>query len=318
MSRSIASLALVALLAGCTGSTEGGYDSGSAEDIVAADALEVEDIVFSDETAYPDLIDVGCPAMIVISTGTFKMGCDSDLDELCVDEWGLPLADARPAHIVNVPSYRIDRCEVTNIEYLNFINGRGVNDCYGHHCFLVSETDFVKWSSDEWDLLDGKEHHPIVGVTWYGAQFYCEWLGNRLCSEAEWEKAARGSDYRTYPWGNDEPTCEYAVIDDNGNGCGTFGTMSVGSKPEGASPYGILDMSGNAMEWVLDCYHHDYQGAPDDVSAWTSDCDEPLIRIARGGYYQSWFPSEVTVFARYLHNALYTGYGLGFRCCAAP
>jgi len=162
----------------------------------------------------------------------------------------------------------------------------------------------------------GREDHPMNCVDWDQAKAYCAWEGKRLCTEAEWEKAARGADGRLYPWGNEVATCEYAVMDEGGNGCGTGTTMAVGSKPLGASPYGALDMSGNLSEWVEDEWHENYIGAPTDGSAWV---DSPRVfgRVIRGGCFGH--------HADYLRSSN-RGYGyptvggqsVGIRCCKSP
>lgn len=98
-----------------------------------------------------------------------------------------------------------------------------------------------------------KSDHPVNCVDWDQAVAYCQWEGKRLPTEAEWEKAARGTDGRIYPWGNTAPDCNRAQY----GKCGGQ-TVSVGTKPAGSSPYGVLDMAGNVDEWVADWYDSDY------------------------------------------------------------
>ena len=149
-------------------------------------------------------------------------------------------------------------------------------------------------------------------VDWNQASAFCTWSGKRLCTESEWEKAARGTDGRLYPWGNEGVSCAYAVTDDK---CGVHGTLPVGSKPAGASPYGALDMAANVAEWVEDDYHSSYDGAPSDESAWV-DSPRAASRVQRGGGWNTigWFP-PLRASSRYPEDPAYGGYHGGFRCC---
>jgi len=155
-----------------------------------------------------------------------------------------------------------------------------------------------------------RDDHPVVFLPWSDARAYCEWVGARLPTEAEREKAARGTDERLFPWGNEPPTPERAIYRRN---WGYEGTETVGSRPAGASPYGLLDAGGNVWEWCEDWYDPDYYAV--------SPVEDPTgprsgrARILRGG---SW-DSRPTVLCTSCRNWGYTGYregDFGFRCAA--
>jgi len=204
-----------------------------------------------------------------------------------------------------VPTFQIDKYEVTVALYRRCVDAGSCGPPIGgYQC--------------TWDE-NGKEDHPVDCMWWNSAGNFCAWAGKRLCSESEWEKAARGTDGRKYPWGNETATCEYAVMNDgSGQGCGTEGTMAVGSKPAGASPYGALDMAGNAMEWVEDDYHPTYTEAPTDGSAWV-DSPRAGNRSIRGGSFARIVGVLYSSFREY--DFPWEGSLLkepGVRCCRTP
>lgn len=151
--------------------------------------------------------------------------------------------DEGPLHVAYINGFYIDNYEVTNGDYKEFI------DATGHKA-----PDHWADQSDA-DRSDGSaypqkiKNHPVVFVDWYNAVSYCKWKSKRLPTEWEWEKAARGTDGRTYPWGND-----FDMTKSNNPIAESEGTLPVGSYPEGVSPYGLFDMSGNVWEWVQDEY----------------------------------------------------------------
>jgi len=175
------------------------------------------------------------PGMVLIPAGEFPMGCVPD-DPACEER-------EKPRRQVYLDAFYIDRTEVTAAQYRACAKA-GV-------CAVPTKYDST-WRTK------GHDNHPMNGVTWNDADTYCRWAKKRLPTEAEWEKAARGTDDRLYPWGNEAPSCQRAVIREGGqDGCGKKGTWPVGSKPSGASPYGVLDMVGGVWEWLAD--YHDPQ-----------------------------------------------------------
>ncbi|MCQ3936681.1 MAG: hypothetical protein DPW18_06495 [Chloroflexi bacterium] len=205
----------------------------------------------------------GAP-LVYIPEGEFQMGSD---DNRTYD-------DNRPRHSVFLDAFWIDKFEVTNRQYaLCVSDGK---------CELPSDKKSVTrpeyYGSTEFD------DYPVIHSDWYKAKAYCEWAGRRLPTEAEWEKAARGTDERIYPWGNEPPNKD--LLNYNSN---IGDTTQVGRYEPGKSPYGVYDMAGNVWEWVSDFYGYDYYKSspysnpkgPDSAEA-----DMESARVLRGG---SWF-----------------------------
>lgn len=200
-------------------------------------------------TSVPTLVPsaaVDLSSMVYVPAGEFIMG-------------GYSRAEESPPHVVDLQAFYIDRTVVTREQWVVFLNALGTERlaCDGHHCgfggstFLESLGRYALAVYDpvRGELVESDVHAdlPAYWVSWYGARSYCAWLGKRMPTEAEWEKAARGTDARRFPWGND-------VL---GNELMGGGMYAVGSRPNNSSPYGMYDVF-NAAEWVADWYAPNY------------------------------------------------------------
>ncbi|MDO9117031.1 MAG: SUMF1/EgtB/PvdO family nonheme iron enzyme [Nitrospira sp.] len=239
--------------------------------------------------------------MALIPSGEFRMGTAEGSDGL---------ADEHPERLVFLHAFLLDRFEVTNEAYAAFVQSTG------HRPPANNNPASTIWDGATYPQAIAK--HPVVNVSWDDAVAYCQWSGKRLPTEAEWEKAARGTDGRRYPWGNDwswtkansasywaGQTIEFQSGADweafwiKGDGArlvkengikGEILTLPVGSFPDGASPYGIHDLAGNAAEWVQDWYDPNYYR-----SAPLSDPRGPergAIKSMRGG---SWLKPAISL-----------------------
>ena len=243
--------------------------------------------------------------MVLVPAGKFWMGC-SARDSICQK-------DEKPGRKVYLDAFEIDRTEVTVAQYRACVRAG--------KCSKPDESECYVWAGSAWkkgaelSAAFKRDDHPVVCVNWNDATAYCGWAGKKLPTEAQWEKAARGTDGRVYPWGDDKASCRYAVMDDGGKGCGTGGTMAVGSKPSGASPSGAFDMAGNVWEWTADWYGDSYyRNGPTKNPSGASGGS---YRVLRGG---SWNYN-----AAFLRTSNRDGFApgnrsdyLGFRCARSP
>jgi formylglycine-generating enzyme required for sulfatase activity len=236
------------------------------------------------------------PELILIPAGEFLMGSDLKRDKVAYQ-------DEQPQHKLFLPDYYIAKTPVTNAQYAAFVQ------VTGYQTEAEQASSGWVWEDSHWKEVKGanwqhptgpgsdisqKSHHPVVQVSWHDTLAYCEWLAQvtgkayRLPSEAEWEKAARGTDGRIYPWGN-----EWEAKRCNTSEGGKKDTTPVGSYLTGASPYGLLDMAGNVWEWTRSLWGADvntpdfnYPYAANDGREELKTGDE-IRRVLRGGSFLS-------------------------------
>ena len=224
--------------------------------------------------------------ILYVPGGSFEMGSTE-------------LTYAKPVRTVDVDGFYIDKYEVTNGQYRQCVS-EGACQFGGDN---TSNTRERYYDNPVYT------NHPVINLNWYEAKDYCQWVGGDLPTEAQWEKAARGTDGRRYPWGDFEPNKTKANYNQNEGD-----TMPVGSYSQNVSPYGAMDMAGNVWEWTQDWYEDSY--GPDDT-------DNPIgptagqFRTIRGGcwYYEATYIRSAH---RSKHNPLYRYYNVGFRCATTP
>lgn len=232
-------------------------------------------------TILQDSLRPGDAPMALVPAGEFTMGSTLRDDE-------------KPVHRVHLNAFYMDKYLVTVEQYAKYLEATGQE------------------APPEWEIMNQAQHQkrPVVNIDWTDAATYCKWAGKRLPTEAEWEKAARGTDGRLYPWGNDAPTRLHANFGKKGWE-NHMALVPVGMYEMGKSPYGIYDLAGNAWEWVNDWYDHDYykksptknpQGPPTGKS-----------KVVRGG---NWLYVQEFLRSSFRFNAEPSGrqFGYGFRC----
>lgn len=208
--------------------------------------------------AYPEEPPQETIEWIAIESGEFAMGSTRGS------------SNERPVHDVTVSSFEMSKTEVTVFQYGRCIERGGCNEAPG-------VSDGCNWE------VNGRSNHPVNCVSWTQAREFCEWAEGRLPSEAEWEYAARSEGRnQEYPWGDEHPSCERAVMSDGGSGCGENRTWAVCSKPRGNTAQRLCDMAGNVWEWVEDVYLDSYDNAPPDGSARVAGGSD---RVRRGGSF---------------------------------
>jgi iron(II)-dependent oxidoreductase len=245
--------------------------------------------------------------MVLVPAGSFIMGSDKRMDR---NAYRTELPQRR----VYLDAFEIDKYEVTNLQYLKFVLATGRNPQ-------------IDWRYDGGNFQESMAHHPVMHVSWYDADAYCRWAGKRLPTEAEWEKAARGTDGRIFPWG-DEPA---GLSRANFGRSGLSGPVrdrperlllyppiiAVDRYENSVSPYGVHQMLGNVAEWVADWYDKDYYAVSPDRNP--KGPEQGTQKAFRGG---GWIDSTTTMRAAMRNGADPNTKmnWLGFRCArdAAP
>jgi formylglycine-generating enzyme required for sulfatase activity len=242
------------------------------------------------------------PEMILIPAGEFLMGSDPQLDKNAPD-------DEQPQHYHYLPDYYLAKTPVTQAQYSVFLRGTGRKAPNG-------------WTNRI--PLCGEEDHPVVNVSWYDARDYCQWLSEvtgrsyALPSEAEWEKGARGTDGRIYPWGN-----RWDAMNCNSKERGLMKTTPVHAYPQGVSPYGMLDMAGNVEEWTQSLWgknwkkpDYSYPYRPTDGRE-NLDAGRRVSRVLRGGAFDDGYWGMRCPCRRHC-NPNASVRGVGFRVVVRP
>jgi iron(II)-dependent oxidoreductase len=235
-------------------------------------------------------------AMALIAEGDFVMGSNNGPD------------DEKPEYRVFVKSFFMDVLPVSNDDFAKFLNARGLKNHLGESFYDDDDRDArIHQQHSLWQADLGYVTHPVNEVSWLGARDYCAWLNKRLPTEAEWEKAARGTDGRKYPWGNSRPNNKRALF-----GAAYNSSVPVDAFPDGASPYGVLDLSGNQWEWVSSAYRP-YPYSADDGR---ENQNPGPVRSTRGGGHDS-SEDEITTTQRgrnLSRNPNAGHHNIGFRC----
>ncbi len=249
--------------------------------------------VVENEKDLPPKVDVN--KMALVPEGEFMMGSDE-----------IHPPNRTPAHKVYLDAFYIDPWEVTNGEMAKFLNANGNPE--GKYIKIGPES-FIQKDGERYFVKDNKEDYPANFVSWYGAKAYCEWVGKKLPTEAQWEKAARGTDGRRYPWGSERPSPRFLNFISFTNWKSVL--KPVGSYEAGKSPYGVYDMAGNVWEWCSDWYSPRYYN--DSPHKNPTGPGKGQHKVLRGGLFGE-NPLYVETSYRNHNRPELQGPYTGFRC----
>ncbi|MCA9951699.1 MAG: SUMF1/EgtB/PvdO family nonheme iron enzyme, partial [Anaerolineales bacterium] len=239
--------------------------------------------------------------MVFVPAGSFMMGSDPDVDSNAQD-------DEQPQHEVSLDAFWIDKYEVTNAQFADFLNAEGNQEEDGSNWFDIDASSArISEVQGEFSADEAYTQHPVVEVSWYGAKAYCEWVGGQLPTEAQWEYAARGENSSLYPWGSSLPSCDLA----NYGNCSGGSTLTVGSlSPAGDSWVDAADMAGNVWEWVADWY----ASYPEKPQTNPTGPDSGSSKVLRGGAWFINLGSFIRAAYRLNLDPTFTRYYTGLRC----
>lgn len=248
------------------------------------------------DSVEPSMSKDGAP-MVLVPAGSFPMGVPSGDRDGGRDEY--------PRHDVFVDTFMIDKFEVTNGRYLEFVKSTG-------HRVPQNPRNPTRnlWQGES--ITDSLVDRPVINVDWFDAEAYCRWAGKRLPREAEWEKAAKGTSDRRFPWGNVEPTAKH--LNYNQRWIGEKTLMPAGSYEAGKSPYGLYDMAGNVWEWVNDWYDARYYERSPKKNP--KGPDTGTKKVIRGAGWQNETPT-VRIFTRVESDPTVRNESTGFRCASS-
>jgi iron(II)-dependent oxidoreductase len=229
--------------------------------------------------------------MVIVPAGWFLMGSDPKVDRAAGPQ-------EQPQRLVYLDTFWIDRYEVTNVQYLRYV--------------LATGADWPPYWREE-PFPEKMALHPVIGVNWREADAYCRWAGKRLPTEAEWEKAARGTDGRIFPWGNEPAGWLKSNIAHPGSKRGTKypPLANVNRYDRGVSPYGAYQMAGNVSEWVADWFDPEYyrRGETRNPTGPSHGTD----KVFRGGSWNE-DPEVARSAGRNAAVPDHRSYLIGFRC----